>query len=211
MSQAKVSEWVSYLLPVLEQALKRMGLMPQTGWHYKEGMPQTGCLLVDVTERPVPRPVDNENQKEAYSGKKKAHTTKNLAICDTNGYILFVSDACEGAVHDKKIWDGVTFAFNGLNLLANLGFVGINKDTSNAILPYKKTKNKELTTLQQQINKAIGSMRITIAHAFSGVKMLKIVQNKIRLKSAHVRDCVMKVAVALHNLRTTYRALINNS
>ena len=79
------------------------------------------------------------------------------------------------------------------------------------MLPYKKTKNKPLTPLQKTINKAIGSIRATIEHAFSGVKRLKIVQNKIRLKTGQVRDRVMRVAVALHNLRTSYRALQNIS
>ena len=93
------------------------------------------------------------------------------------------------------------------NLLADLGFVGIEKDFPDAILPFKKPPGKALTALQKQINKAIGSARIRVEHAFSGVKRLRIIRNKIRLKTYQVRDQVFKIAAALHNLRVSYRAI----
>jgi hypothetical protein len=37
-------------------------------------------LLHDGTEREIPRPVDDELQKDRYSGKKKKHTFKNAVI-----------------------------------------------------------------------------------------------------------------------------------
>ncbi|WP_196890317.1 transposase family protein [Aureivirga sp. CE67] len=42
------------------------------------------------------------NQKEEYSGKKKIHTMKYLAIENKKGYIHFLSSAYFGTVHDKK-------------------------------------------------------------------------------------------------------------
>jgi hypothetical protein len=211
MSQSKVSEWISYLLPVLEKALNKIGVMPQTGYQFKELPLETDCLLVDVTERQVPRDVDYDNQKEAYSGKKKLHTMKNLAITDHRGYILFISESYDGSVHDKSIWDKIHFEFKELNLLADLGFAGIDKEHQNVILPYKKTKNRDITPLQKEINKAIGSARVIIEHAFSGVKRLKIVRDKIRLKTYQVRNSIFKIATALHNLRQTFRSIQNNS
>ena len=82
MSQSKVSEWVSYLLPVLEESLAKMGVMPQSGYCYQQRDQEVDYLLVDVTERQIVRDVDPDNQKEFYSGKKKLHTMKNLAITD---------------------------------------------------------------------------------------------------------------------------------
>ena len=105
ISQGKVSEWVSYLLPVVEQALIKMNVMPQTGYCYQQADKEVDYLLVDVTEREVVRDIDNDNQKEFYSGKKKLHTVKNLAISDQRGYIEFISDSYMGSVHDKSIWD----------------------------------------------------------------------------------------------------------
>lgn len=211
MSQSKVSEWISYLLPVLEVALKKMQVMPQVGYQFKGTSSPAEYLLVDVTERQVPRDVNSENQREDYSGKKKLHTMKNLAISDQCGYILFVSDAYEGSTHDKSIWDQMHFDFGDLNVLADLGFLGAEKDHPNVILPYKKSKNKTLTPLQKDINQAVGSARVRVEHAFSGVKRLKIIRNKIRLKSYRIRDLVFKIAAALHNLRLRCRPILNYS
>jgi len=125
MSQSKVSEWIRFLLPVLEQALERMGHMPQTGSEFIEEATSSDCMLVDVTERQVPRDIDYENQKDYYSGKKKLHTMKNLAITDENTKLLFISDSAYGSTHDKTMWDEITFKFRDKNVLADLGFIGI--------------------------------------------------------------------------------------
>ena len=213
MSQSKVSEWISFLIPVLDECLSRLGYAPQTGYSYQDKNElETDCLLVDVTERQVGRREDYKGQEEEYSGgsairKKKLHTVKHLAISSAEGYLLYVSPAFEGSVHDKAIWDQIQLELSPLNLLADLGFIGIDKDHPNVILPYKKPRNGELTDLQKQINKTIGKWRVRIEHAFSGVKRLKIIRNKIRLKSYDVRDRIMKIATALHNLRTVARNL----
>lgn len=210
ISQSKVSEWVSYLLPVLEESLVRMDVMPQSGYCYQQGDKEVDYLLVDVTEREVVRDIDLDNQKEFYSGKKKLHTMKNLAITDQDGYIEFISTSYMGSVHDKVIWDQMDIRLKDHNLLADLGFVGIEKNCPNAILPFKKPHGKELTELQKEINKAIGSARIRVEHAFSGVKRLKIIRNKIRLRAYQIKDQVFRIAVGLHNLRTSQKTSIVN-
>ncbi len=141
----------------LEHALKKMKVMPPVGYQFKEIPPTAEYLLVGVTERQVPRCIDSENQQEDYSGKKKLHTMKNLVIRDERGYLVFVSDTYQGSTHDKSIWDQMQFDFGALNVLADLGFQGAAKDHPNVILPYKKSKNKPLTPLQKDINKAVGS------------------------------------------------------
>ena len=133
ISQPKVSEWISYLLPVLEESLLKMGVMPQTGGEFVEEESNSDFLLVDVTERQVPRSTDYEVQREEYSGKKKLHTTKNLAITDEHAKILYISYSEEGSMHDKSIWDGIDFKFQDKNVLADLGFVGIDKKHLNVI------------------------------------------------------------------------------
>lgn len=209
ISQSKVSEWVSYLLPVLKASLTKMGVMPQMGYRYEQTDRVVDYLLVDVTEREVVRDVDNDNQKEFYSGKKKLHTMKNLAISDQRGYIEFISESYMGSVHDKTIWDQIDIKLHDHNLLADLGFTGIEKGCPNVILPFKKPPKGELTSLKKQINQAIGSARVRIEHAFSGVKRLKIIRNKIRIKTSYARDLVFKIAVGLHNLRLSRKTLIN--
>jgi hypothetical protein len=206
MSQSKVSEWFSFLSPVLEESLSRLGFMPQTGDRCQ--VPNdlsTDYLLVDVTERTVGRREDDDGQAVEYSGKKKRHTVKHLALSTADGYLLYLSPAFEGSVHDKTIWDDIEMGQSSLNLLGDLGFLGIEQEYPNAILPFKKPKKGQLTELQKQINQVISKHRVKIEHVFSSIKRLKIIQNKIRLKTYEVRDRIMAIAAALHNLRMTMR------
>ncbi len=57
--------------------------------------------------------------------------------------------------------------------------------------PSKQLSKSELAEEQKQINKAINQIRIRIEHAFAGIKSLKIIRNKIRLKTYDIRDQMM--------------------
>ena len=73
VTQAKVSQLVKVLLPILEKTLKGMGLFPSTTpGQLKSELEkyQVREANMDVTEREVNRSSDNEVQKEFYSGKK---------------------------------------------------------------------------------------------------------------------------------------------
>ncbi len=152
MSQSKVSEWIAFLLPVLFHSLKKCSLV----FHSNEPFEIPGNLdniLCDVTERQITRCMDNDVQKEYYSGKKKSHTAKNLAFTDHTGFIHFISDTYEGSVHDKSIWDNLVIKKSSINILVDLGFLGADKTHENVILPYKTSKYKKTSSLQKQINK----------------------------------------------------------
>lgn len=205
MSQSKVSEWGYFLSPVLETSLKKLGFMPQIGDYYQCEDPDADYLLMDVTEKLVPRRTDIDAQKEEYSGKKKNHMIKNLAITAPNGYVLFMSSSYEGTVHDKALWDDLIIKPFEQNLLVDLGFLGIDKTHQNVVLPFKKPRKGKLTQAQKQINKVNSSLRIRVEHAFSGIKRLKIIRNKIRLRSYEIKDQMMRIATALHNLRMSFR------
>lgn len=202
MCQSKVSEWVGFLLPVLEESLSKLGFMPQTGSEFVlENPDNEDFVVIDVTERRVPRKTDYEAQKEEYSGKKKTHTMKNLALTNTAKKILYLSESFEGKTHDKTILDQISLDTEEIAILADLGFLGMEEDYETAITPFKKPKNGELTDLQKQINQGISKVRVGVEHAFSGVKIIKIIRNKIRLKGWNVRHRVMMIGAALHNLR----------
>ncbi|MBB3701535.1 transposase [Flammeovirga yaeyamensis] len=204
MSQSKVSEWIAFLLPVLLNSLKKCSLT----FHAIDSfdIPENlDYILCDVTERQVARSIDYDVQKEYYSGKKKMHTVKNLAFSDHTGFIHFISNTYEGSVHDKSIWDDLVIKESSINILVDLGFLGADKNSENIIMPYKNSKNKKLSYLQTQINKGISSLRIRVEHAFSGVKRLKILNQKTRLKISNIHDILMKIGVGLHNLRVKFR------
>lgn len=79
ITQAKVSQSIKVLLPILEKTLTRMGLVPSTS---PEGLKaelekyQVKEANMDATEREVNRSTDYEVQKEFYSGKKKGIQSK---------------------------------------------------------------------------------------------------------------------------------------
>ncbi|NER08282.1 MAG: transposase [Okeania sp. SIO3C4] len=168
LSQAKVSEWLHFLLPVLEQSLAQLEVLPQEGFRYDASQAsESKWFTGDVTERPIARNVDQAAQKEEYSGKKKQHTVKNLVICDEQKRIVFLSDLYEGKAHDKTIWDALELELQGRDILLDLGFYGT--EVLEAILPFKKRKNQELTRSQKAINRALAALRIGVEHAFGGV------------------------------------------
>ncbi|HIK46214.1 MAG TPA: hypothetical protein IGR64_15225 [Leptolyngbyaceae cyanobacterium M65_K2018_010] len=45
-------------------------------------------VIIDVTERPVQRAKDNDQQREDYSGQKKRHTRSHLALVGVDRTIL---------------------------------------------------------------------------------------------------------------------------
>jgi hypothetical protein len=71
LHQPKVCLWLGHLLPVLEESLAKQGVLPaRTNEQLQQKLREQKTVLMDVTERPVRRSVDNQTQKEHYSGKK---------------------------------------------------------------------------------------------------------------------------------------------
>ena len=63
-------------------------------------------LTIDGSERRRQRPQDHTKQKEHYSGKKKAHTDKNILLVNTNTKkVVYLSPTVAGKTHDKKATD----------------------------------------------------------------------------------------------------------
>lgn len=80
ISQSRVNDWIQRLLPILQQALKALGMSPErtaaaveTSQLVSEG---GADLIIDGTERRRQRPQDEAAQREQYSGKKRLIPTK---------------------------------------------------------------------------------------------------------------------------------------
>ncbi|MEM9829046.1 MAG: transposase family protein [Bacteroidota bacterium] len=210
MQQPRVSKWLKLLLPLLETALQRLKAVPKrfgaalyvflkTFTHY--------VLLMDATERRIPRSVCYERQKHYYSGKKKTHTVKNNLVIDQQHQILFLSSTYPGSVHDKILADEVGHRYPDHTVLVkDLGYQGYEPDNISVLRPHKKPKGKELSESQKQDNADISRIRVPAEHVMAGVKRLNIVKEKMRLRIEKVRDRVMLIACGLHNFRTTARA-----
>ncbi len=61
--------------------------------------------FTDCTEQQIPRPVDKEEERDAYySGKKKRHTIKNQLMVNNHGFIIHKTDHKKGKRHDYNIY-----------------------------------------------------------------------------------------------------------
>jgi len=130
LSQPGVNYWIHRLLPILRAALDRLGVLPgRDPDGFARSRTATGTeprLIIDGTERRRQRPKDPEEQALHYSGKKKAHTDKNVVIVGLRRRdVDFLSRTYVGKVHDKKIADreGVSYP-PGAELHKDSGFQG---------------------------------------------------------------------------------------
>ena len=130
LSQAQTNYWLHRLLPVLVRALDKLGVLPERDpRHFAQYERQWGeplDLTIDGTERRRQRPKNKEKQALHYSGKKKAHTDKNVVIVNTQSKrVGYLSGTYVGKTHDKKIADTEAIAYpRKTRLRQDTGFQG---------------------------------------------------------------------------------------
>jgi hypothetical protein len=206
LSQPQVSEWVGRLLPALEQALGKKQVLPaRKAKDLAEVLKLCPGLefCLDGTERRVPRPVDREQQKARYSGRRKAHTVKNVVLT-SGGEVIGLSETVAGRVHDKKAaeaaWGELAFP-PGSGVLRDSGFIGLTCAGAAVEEPFKKPKGGELTDAQKESNRALARRRVKVEHGIGGVKRCRIVREVFRNRREGMEDQVMLVASGLHHFR----------
>lgn len=116
LSQPSANAWIHRLLPVLQQALKNLGVRPERNpRQFARRERQSGeplDLIVDGTERRRQRPKNRAKRDDYYSVHKKMHSDKNLLISNAKTKrIGFLSQTYTGKVHDKKIADTEHIAY----------------------------------------------------------------------------------------------------
>lgn len=130
LSQPVANHWIHRLLPLLREALDDLGVRPQRIPGRLAGSPQPAGtnprLIIDGTERRRQRPKNPEKQALHYSGKKKAHTDKNIVVVEARGNrVGFLSRTYGGKTHDKKIADDQGIVYPpGTVLYKDSGFQG---------------------------------------------------------------------------------------
>ncbi len=89
----------------------------------------------------------------------------------------------------------------GSQLLQDLGFLAFTLPEVETLMPTKKPRGQELTPEQKAANQVRASRRVRIEQGNSSVKRCRIVKDTLRLVQKGVRDLVMEICCALHNLR----------
>ena len=134
-----------------------------------------GTVIVDGTEFGVARPSDQAAQRPFYSGKKKAHTTKTIAVCDRDSNLLWSTPLVAGATHDLSALRDANLpahlAESGLEVLADSGFQGLQHDVPAVELPTRRRrKNEALTTVERFFNSVLSANRVRVEHAIGRLK-----------------------------------------
>jgi hypothetical protein len=148
LSQARVNYWVHHLLPLLQQALEVLGVMPERRpkqfAHQERGKQEGAELIIDGTERRRQRPKSPEKQALHYSGKRKTHSDKNVVVVNAKTKrVGYLSQTYAGKTHDKKIADqeALKYPHNAI-LYQDTGFQGYAPLGSQTRQP-KKSPAKE--------------------------------------------------------------------
>ncbi len=175
-------EFLGYLLDLDEsnvcRLLNRVELLLVKKIHIKKDRTLTGHkveqLLIDATEQPLHRPKKAKRRKSSYSGKKKRHTQKVEIAINKNGRITNISKVFSGRVHDIKIRRNSDKLPSNVDKYCDSGYQGLQNESNNVKLPYKKPKGKKLTAEQKQYNKSISKIRIYVEHKIAQIKKFRI-------------------------------------
>ena len=130
LSQARANDWIHRLLPILQDALDDLGVLPERDprqfARHEKRQQESLDFIIDGTERRRQRPKNPEKQALHYSGKKKTHSDKNIVIANTQTKrVGYLSQTYAGKTHDKKIADAEPIAYpRGATLRKDTGFQG---------------------------------------------------------------------------------------
>jgi Helix-turn-helix of DDE superfamily endonuclease/DDE superfamily endonuclease len=144
LSTSQAHYWVHHLLPLLRAALDDLGVLPERDGRQLGRRPlapgESRRLIIDGTERRRQRPKQAEKQARHYSGKKKAHTDKNvLVVSSSSRRVLFLSGTRAGTVNDKRVADEEHLTYPpGTTLYQDAGFQGYEPPVHQACRAKKK-------------------------------------------------------------------------
>jgi hypothetical protein len=152
MARSKACENLHFLYPVLAKALASLKVFPhrkfETVEEFRAACQNIETLLIDATERPHRRPIDNEEQEDLYSGKKESHH-KNTIIATVSKWILFLGSTFSGHCHDytmlKTEFSPELPWFETIRALLDSGYQGICNDFigEHIEIPHKKTTQEQ--------------------------------------------------------------------
>lgn len=160
-----------------------------------------GALLVDSWEQPIPRPGDNEAQKQYYSGKQKAHTRKNQAITLPLGIDLVDGVIGQkGTRSDSKLFEQTQAELpEALKFIGDKAYVGRRNTTT----PHKKPPNSQLTQAQKDFNRSLSQQRVYVEHFIRVLKIFRVASEEFRMR-ARMYEVAISCVCALARLRAHY-------
>ena len=162
-------------------------------------------VIIDGTERRLPRPVHAGRQRRHYSGRKKRHTVKNV-IVTAQGRVRWCSPTVPGRRHDKAVTEKERLRLpKEVTVLADSGFEGLNAGAATLITPWKKPRGRKRHWKRRAFNRLLARERVQVEHTLASVKRLRILRDEFRNRRKGMVDAVMEIGCTLHNYRWTCR------
>lgn len=207
ITQGQVSEWVRQLTCVVGELipLHRPARQARQLAQLLEEQPELQELLIDGTERRLPRPQHRARQKRYYSGRKKRHAVKNVIIVGRR-QVLWCSPTEPARKHDKKVAEQARLRLPAaVDLLGDSGFAGLEAGGAGVITPYKRRRGRKLHWRHRRFNRLLAGVRIGVEHTLASVKRLRILRDEFRNRRKGMVDAVMEIGCTLHNFRCERR------
>jgi len=171
---------VARLLPLLEAAGRASMRLPDPGPRHRRDLPQLlkntpGLMvLVDTFEQRVQRPSDPAEQKQWYSGKKKAHTIKvQVAVEETTGRIVDVADGMPGPTADITVLKGSALPERlppGTGLMGDSAYQSLATLHPEGYSPRKKPKGQPRPDEDRAYNREIARRRVKAEHSIGRLR-----------------------------------------
>jgi hypothetical protein len=203
ITQGQVSAWVQRLTSVVGQLMELHKPVRQACQlrELLEAEPALREVIIDGTERRVPRPQHAGRQKRYYSGRKKRHALKNVLVVG-RGRVLWCSRTQPARKHDKKVTDEARLRLPPeVTVLGDSGFEGLNAGAAAVITPWRRRKGRKLHVKRRAFNRLLAGERIAVEHTLASVKRLRILRDEFRNRRRGMVDEVMEIGCALHNYR----------
>ena len=129
-------------------------------------------------------------------------------MADFTDRIFYLSDTYEGSVHDKKICDEESLEeIENIEVWQDTGYQGFNPPNATTVQPEKKKKGLSLTTGQKDQNRNKSKKRVYIEHTIRGIKIYRIISERLRNLMFDFKDKVMETVCGLHNFIIEKRPL----
>ena len=106
---------------------------------------------------------------------------KSQIIVDKETKKIICTHFANGKTHDFQLFkDADIELLSTIVILADSGYQGICKIHQNSEIPIKKSKNKELTAEEKEVNKALSSVRVLCENVIGMLKRFRILAEKYR-------------------------------
>lgn len=161
--------------------------------------------IVDATEQRIRRPSNDTQQRQHYSGKKKAHTRKTGLVVDEHGRIRAATPSAPGSRHDLKLVVEIRLP-PGVTVLGDAGLEGLQNYYPHRSIgtPHKARRNHPLTWDQKLANRELSCIRIVVENTVCQLKHFQILAQQFR-HALGIYDDVFLAVVGLVNHRLDRR------